>query len=275
MRNRTKKLNSLIEATGYGLQHASKDPIVQAIDGVRNHLRFLPADSHEWSSKISSLASLAHLRRLVSRLSFDKVIDVGANRGQFARSLRQVGYSGNIVSFEPIPSLANALKSEAELDGNWTIIEGAVGNSMERKTFHETSSNDFSSFLEPTDEAIGEFPTMISEESTHEVQIHPLEEWLNIHSIPIPKCMLLKTDTQGYDLEVLKGSISLLNQVSAVLTELSYIPLYKGGASMREVSELLRNHNFSVSAIFPISFSEGALQLIEADGFFVKDGIQC
>ncbi|MDP3620174.1 MAG: FkbM family methyltransferase [Ramlibacter sp.] len=271
--NRTAKLNSILAMAGFNLLHVSEDPVIRSLDKARNNFRFLGPDSSEWCSKLANLASLAHLRLLINRMPPDIVIDVGANCGQFAKNLRHIGYDGPIVSFEPIPALATALKSQAASDNQWTIIEGAVGHTEEKRTFHQSFSSDFSSFLDPTDEGKEEFATMISEESTHLIQIRPLHEWWRTHTLPAPKRGLLKTDTQGYDIEVLKGSIAILPGIHIVLSELSYIPLYKGAASASDVTEFLNTLQFSLSASFPISFSSGSCRMIEADGFFVRDGI--
>ena len=67
--------------------------------------------------------SLAHLLSHLRRSETDVVLDVGANSSQFALALFNAGFTGRIISFEPL-SLAHAAFSEA------------VQNSMhgERKT---------------------------------------------------------------------------------------------------------------------------------------------
>src|SRR5580692_9750860 len=49
------------------------------------------------------------------------VIDVGGNRGQFARRLRALGYSGRIVSFEPSPTVLPLIQAAAERDPQWSV----------------------------------------------------------------------------------------------------------------------------------------------------------
>ncbi len=50
-----------------------------------------------------------HVLQLFEHLRIDTVIDVGANRGQHALSLRNLGYTGWIYSFEPVNSIFKSL----------------------------------------------------------------------------------------------------------------------------------------------------------------------
>src|SRR6266496_6469145 len=60
-----------------------------------------------------------HLHRFFKHFKVDCVFDVGANAGQYANMLRtEVGYKGDIVSFEPIPELAQRLRAKAAT-GRW------------------------------------------------------------------------------------------------------------------------------------------------------------
>src|SRR5258708_7328948 len=61
-----------------------------------------------------------HLQKLLLHLDVDCVFDVGANTGQYAAMLRrEVGFQGLIISFEPIPKVARALRAVAKGDPLW------------------------------------------------------------------------------------------------------------------------------------------------------------
>jgi hypothetical protein len=61
----------------------------------------------------------------------DCILDVGANEGQFGESLRASGYTGDIVSFEPLNSAHINLLKRSKPDPHWHVHSRcAVGDSL-------------------------------------------------------------------------------------------------------------------------------------------------
>src|SRR4051812_46399169 len=69
-----------------------------------------------------------HVAWVLRRLAINCVIDVGANRGQFGRMLRRRGYTGRIVSFEPLAQVAEKLEKRAADDPDWWVMPYALGD---------------------------------------------------------------------------------------------------------------------------------------------------
>lgn len=55
------------------------------------------------------------------RFGCDLVLDVGANTGQYAARLRELGYGGKILSFEPLPDAHAQLLARAAADPLWEV----------------------------------------------------------------------------------------------------------------------------------------------------------
>jgi hypothetical protein len=80
---------------------------------------------------------------------------------------------------------------------------------------------------------------------------------------------LLKIDTQGYELEVLKGADDLLDRFDAIYCEVSFIELYKGQALANDVISYLYKRQFRCAGVYNQinTTGHGALQ---ADMLFFR-----
>ena len=68
------------------------------------------------------------LNEILTNKSTSLVIDVGANCGDWAIDLRNWGYRGRILSFEPLTREFNLLSERSCKDLNWESLNLAVGN---------------------------------------------------------------------------------------------------------------------------------------------------
>src|ERR1700686_1867632 len=85
-------------------------------------------------AQLGRVSELSFLRRLLTQLDVDCVLDVGANRGQFAQELRGIGYNGQIISFEPIASEFSVLRRKFANDSKWRGYQIALGSKAESMT---------------------------------------------------------------------------------------------------------------------------------------------
>src|SRR4051794_15879966 len=89
-----------------------------------------------WDVRRLPTAPAQKRRALMERHNVDLVIDVGANVGQYATRLRQAGYSGRIVSFEPLPDAFADLARAAADDPLWDVRNAALGSCEDEIEFH-------------------------------------------------------------------------------------------------------------------------------------------
>ncbi len=101
-------------------------------------------------NRVGRIFETVHLARFFDRFEIDCVFDVGANFGQYAEMIRGLGYRGDIVSFEPIPEAASALRAKAQADPRWHIEEKALDETIRQVAFNIMSSSQFSSLKLPS-----------------------------------------------------------------------------------------------------------------------------
>src|SRR5687768_14879571 len=88
------------------------------------------------------------LVRILEHHGITVVLDVGANVGQYATRLRQGGWAGRIVSFEPLPTARIALEQAAATDPLWEVAPPmALGASAGTVTLNVSAESDMSSTL--------------------------------------------------------------------------------------------------------------------------------
>jgi FkbM family methyltransferase len=194
-----------------------------------------------------------HLARMFDLLAIDLVLDVGANSGQYRQFLREeVGYDGWVVSFEPNPYLAALLAEHASEDSRWAVERCALGAAVGTMPFNLMKNSEFSSFLQPSDSATARFAGMNSVSEQVTVPVETLDNVLPILAARYgARHLYLKLDTQGFDLEVIKGGIRVLSGLEAVQVEASVIPIYEHAPDYVTEISTLQRHGFEPSGFYP------------------------
>ena len=207
-----------------------------------------------------------HLGELLSVLGTDCVFDVGANRGQFAQSLREIGYAGHIVSFEPNPALIPALNAASARDPRWTIQAVALGDADETQTLHVPAGDDLASVLDLNDYARASFGTAAEHVHAETVPVRRLDALYGGLRREIGFARpFLKMDTQGYDLHVFRGAEGCWADLTGLITEVSLQPLYDGMPTMDESLAAIREAGFVVTGFFPLVQDGASRVLMEMD----------
>jgi len=221
----------------------------------------------------------AYLQKLFALMGTDCVLDVGANLGQYRDFVRdEVGFQGKIVSFEPIPAHAQAMRERAGGDPDWIIENCALGAASGKATLNVMSSTTFSSFLQPKHSETRLFDASNEVRERIEVQVKTLDDILpglvKLHNV---QSVYLKLDTQGFDLEVVRGAAQSMQRIRALQTEASVRPIYEGMPHFSTVLQELEAQGYKPSGIYPNNDGHFPL-LIEFDfhminGRFYKESV--
>ena len=194
--------------------------------------------------KAKSDRLVRQLERFFNAHPIDLVIDCGGNKGQFGILCRKAAYSGPIISFEPLARPFANLAERAQSDGNWRALMTGIGETAGHIDLNVSSgATELSSAFEAEPAMIGRFPGL-KDASRECVSVRRLDEVLDTERITEDVSIFLKSDTQGYDLHVLRGLGKRIAQVNGLLLEMSVVPLYKGSPTHWQMLDFAREAGF-------------------------------
>jgi FkbM family methyltransferase len=235
---------------------------------VKRGLRRLGFDVMRFRPETSLAARLA---ATLSHLETDLILDVGANSGQFALSVRELGYRGRIVSFEPMREAHGQLieQQRRARDPQWLIADRCALGDRDGDARINISANSVSSSLLPMLAA--------------HVAGAPDSAYIGSETVPLRRLdgvatpflrgaqsAYLKIDTQGYEAQVLAGATGLLPGIAALQIELSLVSLYAGQLLMAEMIALVEAAGFRLFSLYPGFTDERSGQTYQVDGIFVR-----
>ena len=176
---------------------------------------------------------------LISR-NIDLFLDVGANVGQTGLQLREMGYRGRIVSFEPVSAVFNELAQLAKRDGNWTAYNFALGSQQMRTSIKVSENTVFSSVRDQTEEPCLFDPSarVLREEV---IDVRRLDD---IYEEFSGRRVFLKIVTQGFEREVLEGSQRALKTILGAELNLPTVQLYRNVWSLPEALLYMKDRGF-------------------------------
>lgn len=217
------------------------------LSAVRFGLRFPPA--------AEAARAYVDLKRLLEELRIDCVLDVGANRGQFAESLRFLGFAGEIISFEPVARDFAVLRSRFARDGRWHGFQIALGDKEEEVSMTVVP------YMTVMNSILPSVVPLAKKLEREIVSVKRLDSVLPMALGSIAtKRIFLKMDTQGYDLKCFEGVGGFTDDIVGLQSELSVQPIYEG---MPHYVDSLRRYEatgFRLISLTEVSRRNGAVQ---------------
>jgi FkbM family methyltransferase len=200
------------------------------------------------------------------------VFDVGANEGQFARGIREYGFEGKIVSFEPLSSARRKMLAFSARDDNWHVHEQAAIGDQDGEVEIYIAGNSVSSSLLPMLKSHASAAPGSAYVDAERVQISKLDSIASQYLSPAAN-LFIKIDTQGFEWQVLDGGSETLNQALGVLCELSLLPLYEGQRLWLDIVERLDEQGFTLWAVQQGFTDPRTGQSLQMDGIFLRKSI--
>lgn len=200
----------------------------------------------------------------------DLVLDVGANTGQFAMGLRDVGYCQNILSFEPMSLEHRHLLLRSQSDAKWRVAPRMALGDRDGHVEINIAANSGSSSLLPMLNLHREAAPESVYSGREFVDVHRLDsiaaQLIDSHA----KNLFLKIDVQGYEWPVLAGATETIGRVVGILCEVSFSPLYAGEARWTSLIEKVEALGFEVWGVLPGFFHPSTGRLLQADLLFFR-----
>lgn len=212
-------------------------------------------------------AGVEHVKVLRTLGEIRHVVDIGANRGQFALAARRCFPSARILSFEPLSEPRKIFASVFQRDDNVRMYPFAIGPQSGQAIIHVSERDDSSSLLPIGSAQTSLFPET-AEKETRVIEISSLDRFYT-DGEHVDSPALLKIDVQGFELAALNGCHSLLHSFKYCYIECSFVELYTGQSLASDVIAHLLEENFSLIGVHNIYYDKLG-NAIQADLLFHK-----
>lgn len=210
--------------------------------------------------QLSKALEIAHI---------DVVFDIGANEGQFAKGVRDDGYSGKIISFEPLSTAREKLVRLARRDNSWSLHNQCAIGDHDGEIEINIAGNSVSSSVLPMLKSHSNASPESVYVSSEKVPISCLDSVANLYLEPDSN-LFIKIDTQGYEWQVLDGASETLKRARGVLCELSLVPLYDGQHLWLDIINRLEAEGFMLWALQKGFTDPHTGQSLQVDGIFLR-----
>ena len=213
---------------------------------------------------------LVHLRRLFRSLDIQTALDIGANRGRYIEQLRTiVGFSGDIIAFEPIPENADLIAKQARYDARLKVEPFALGAGSETRTLNIARHDAMSSLHAPVSDGVERFSSLGEIQKRIEVRVEPLDAIAERLLDGATGGVFLKIDAQGADLDILAGARNTLARIDALQVEIPFTPLYEDIPAAHDYFATIDEAGFALTGVFPVHSLEDH-RIIDVDAVFRK-----
>lgn len=211
---------------------------------------------------------LRRREKLLKHHKINKILDVGANSGQYAMQTFDLGYKGEIISFEPVKSTYTKLKQKAKPYKNWKTHNFGFGNKEDKLQINISDNTYSSSLLDIMPEHVKSAPEskIVGKET---VVIKTLDNVFN-SLVDSNDTVLLKIDVQGFEKNVLEGSTKSLNRIHGIQIEMSIEELYQGEMLCSDMIKLLESYGYSLFSLENGFYDGKSGKLLQVDGIFFK-----
>jgi FkbM family methyltransferase len=195
-------------------------------------------------------------------------LDIGANTGQFTKTILALLPNSKIYSFEPLPDCFKELQQFTDRHSNITVLNVGIGDKSGSLSFEQNAFSPSSSFLKMAD-AHKQAYVHTQNTKTVEVKIDRLDDITE--DFNLGSSLLIKIDVQGYEDKVLQGGMKTIQQAKIVIIETSFVHLYESQPLFDNIYNSFRDWGFSYFGTIDQASDPKTGQILQGDAIFIKD----
>jgi FkbM family methyltransferase len=217
-------------------------PVLQFLLGLTGHA-FVSKRRFGWNA-------WQDISTLMGTVSSPVIFDVGAHTGETLAMAKRQFPSASVYCFEPDPNSFRDLSNLAAVLPGASLHQLALGDVSGSFDFFRNTESMTNSLLPATTEAVkGEVGALMATRQKITVPVITLDDFCEEHRIE--RIDLLKTDCQGFDLRVLKGSGGMLAQkrINVIQCEAIFDSQYSGQGWFHDVLDFLTSCNYALCGI--------------------------
>ena len=201
-------------------------------------------------------------------LNFLTILDIGANKGQFASKFRMLFPNAFIYSFEPIQEIFEILNNRFSKDLKFKSFNLGLGLESGEFDFFQKDFSDSSSLMRSKDLLKENFPQTQNEKKI-KIQIESLDNISNSINLELP--MLIKIDVQGFEKMVILGGKQTIKKASVLIVEVSFYELYEDQEYFDSIYSVLCDLGFKYMGNYDQLYSPNDGSILQADAIFFKE----
>ena len=230
------------------------------------------------------------VKHLVASRTFEQepliVADIGA-RGGFERHWSSYGDQIRLIGFEADPEECDRLNRHVSGSGG-RFFPVALHQNKGKKTFYVTASPSSSGFYPADMSFMQRFPEEVNHSIVKAIEMATVDFDSFARENGIDAVDFIKLDTEGCELDILKGAAETLKKVIGLSIEVEFIQMHQGQPLFSDVDSFLRPLGFRlydlaikrhsrkalpVLTSSPTSYPVKRGQVIWGQALYLRDGV--
>jgi FkbM family methyltransferase len=183
-----------------------------------------------------------------------RVVDVGANHGDFSLAASALYPKAQVLLVEPLPALQPELERRcARRSGRWRLESCALGSQPGSATLHVDPDSDAIGSLVGFSEEYLKVNPLAKAGQTLVCTVRTLDDLCA--DCGIETIDLLKIDVEGFEFETLRGGARMLRATTALIIELSLVRRGEGLRGLSEMLDVLASAGLHLVECYPSFYS--------------------